>query len=170
MLSWGGMWMQPVVEELVTKVEKLVGPREPWQRKEGELLAAFRRMIATDPDKLPVMELYSIRVFAATRLWKWGVSSAWLMSFMHHLDWRTTRKYLAVEGPVKWREEPRLVCTEDELRWVHVAARTAPLVQEPSALRRWIWKSRRKDYLKAVEVAADLELGDLPTTEEEDLD
>jgi len=159
--------LPPIGEKIRAVLAERCPIGQSFEFVKGSLLLALRRMVADDPDHLPRIDLYVLRHWAATRHWRNGVSSAWLMQWLHHACWTTTKGYLAVAGAVRWRPRPEVKDKEDV--WLPRSALEAPEVQEAGFLGKFIARKRRMDYVAEVRRRPDLEEEDMPTSEEEDL-
>ena len=152
----------PMVGECVEKLKQFVSPGQPFYGSREELLADFRAMMAVDPGKIPPISLMVVRRWTCTHLWSLGVSSSWLMQFMHHTSWMCTKRYIMAGGVPKWRDKPDLV--EHGTRWLPRSAGQAPVVSHPGKLAVEVARKRKRDYIQVVEKAKDLGDSDMPTT------
>jgi len=126
------------------------------------LLLALRRMVAEDPDPLPRIDLYILRHWAATRHWLNGVSSAWLMQWLHHANWATMKNYLAAAGAVCWSSRADINNKEDQWLWWPLKCR------RQDSWASTVQRKRRADYISEVWPRPDLEEEeDMPKSEED---
>ncbi len=138
----------PIVSECVGKLSAFVGCGMPFYESREPLLREFRCMLARDPGHVPQVSLRAVRRWCCSNLWALGVSSAWLMGFMHHTRWATTKGYVVSDKVPRWRDCP---CISDVgSKWLAKSALCAKSVSAPSGLGVVLSSQRRLDYIQAV--------------------
>jgi len=133
-------------EEAKVKLAQWAVGDEWFYPVKGSLLTAFKVMVTDDPEKLPNLKLKMLRRWGCSNLWALGVSSAWLMAFMHHVHWETTKGYIVSPSLVKWRDAPEVV--DGGSKWLPPSALSAPVVQQGGGLGRFVNSQRRRDYIR----------------------
>ena len=121
-----------------------------------QLQLTMRKLITSDPEKLPMVTLYATRHYYCTRMWSLGASSAWLMDQMSHRNWKTTCIYIHGDSVPAWRD-----AFTGELPLsleLPLSAESAPCLQQPDKTKAWLAKRRKTQEIEAEEEIEDSDL------------
>ena len=139
-----------------------VYPEGPWYLNSSQgrdtLIYALRSALATDPLKLPDVNLRAIRSFYATYLYNAKVSSAFIMRQLSHSFWHTSCTYINLSSPepAAWRA----VCDADPNDPLIPAEAFKPVYSfdDPAAFLKWknSWRSSFSFAASSVPLDADL--------------